>query len=314
MRPPITRDAIAETERAIRPHIRRTPILTTDGADFGLDGLAIVFKLELTQRSGAFKARGAFANLLLREAPAAGVAAASGGNHGAAVAYAAKTLGHKSKIFVPETSPAAKTDRIRSYGADLEITGAYYADAVAACAAYAAETGALNAHAYDSAETILGAATLALEFEEQAPGLDAIFAPVGGGGLLAGLASWRPEGARLIAVEPEASPGFHRALAAGEPVDAPEGGLAADSLGAKRVGAINFPILKDNVAASILVSDDAIRGAQALLWDRLRIVAEPGGAAALAGLLSGAAPASGRVGVIVSGGNTGAVPAGAFNQ
>ena len=305
----VTRERIAETETLIRPHIRRTPVIEVAGEDFGLAGAALVFKLELLQHAGAFKARGAFANLLLREIPHAGVAAASGGNHGAAVAYAAMKLGHRATIFVPEICSPPKIARIRSYGADLVVSGARYADALAACEAHVAETGALNVHAYDATETILGAGSLAKELAEQAGSLDLILAPVGGGGLIAGLAGWHRGATRLVGVEPEAAPCLHRALAAGAPVDAPVGGIAADSLGAKRIGTLPFRLAQAHVAASVLVSDAAIAGAQRMLWERLQTAAEPGGATAFAALLAGAVgyEPGDRIGVVISGGNTVAV-------
>lgn len=308
-----TRERIAETERLIRPHIRRTPVIDIDGADLGLEGAVVTLKIEAAQHSGSFKARGAFANLLLREIPRAGVAAASGGNHGAAVAFAARKLGARARIFVPETSSSAKIDRIRSYGADLIVGGARYQDAADACADYAEKSGALNVHAYDAPETILGAASLGLEFEAQAPGLDAIIVAVGGGGLIAGVSAWCGDAAKIIAAEPEACPSLNRALAAGAPVVSPTGGYAGDSLGASKIGAISFAVASRHVAASVLVPDEAILSAQKTLWSLARIVAEPGAAAPFAALLSGAyKPAPGeRIGVVISGANTTAV---SFNQ
>jgi len=305
----VTPDRIAETEALIRPHVRRTPILQIDGRDCGLDTMDITLKLELTQHAGSFKTRGAFANLLTRPAPAAGVAAASGGNHGAAVAYAAMRLGLPARIFVPQISSPAKIERIRSYGATLEVGGDRYADALAACVAWTGASGALSIHAFDQAETMLGQGTLALEFEQQAPGIDTVLAGVGGGGLIGGIAAWYQGRIRVVGVEPEAAPTLSHALAAGRPVDAPTGGIAADSLAPLRVGDQVFPIVRDHVASVVLVDDDAIRTAQKTLWRVARIVAEPGGAAAFAALLSGRyRPAPGeRVGVVVSGGNTVAV-------
>lgn len=306
---PINRDRISEAARMVRPHIRRTPVIEVDGGDFGLRDVTIVLKLELLQHSGSFKARGAFANLLLRNIPAAGVAAASGGNHGAAVAYAAHRLGRRAAIFVPEISSPAKIARIRRWDADLVISGARYADALAACEAHIARTGACGVHAYDAEETILGAASLAMELEEQAGAVDAILVSVGGGGLIAGVASWAHEATAVIAVESEGCPALHRALAAGAPVDAPTEGRAADSLGARRVGVLPFEIARARVAQSLLVSDAAILDAQKALWEKVQIAAEPGAAAAFAALLSGAyRPAPGaRIAVIICGGNTNAV-------
>jgi threonine dehydratase len=303
------RGRIAATERLIRPHIRRTPVVEVDGADFGLDIDRLTLKLELLQHAGSFKARGAFANLLGRAVPAAGVVAASGGNHGAAVAYAAMTLGLPAKIFVPGISSPAKLARIRAYGADLAVVGERYADALAASEEWAARTGALAVHAFDQDETLLGQGTLGRELEQQAGDLDTLLAAVGGGGLIAGIAAWYGGAVRVIGVEPEAAPTLTRALAAGRPVDAEAGGIAADSLAPRRVGERVFPIARRHVERVVLVADEAIRQAQERLWQVLRVVAEPGGAAALAALLSGAyrPPSDAHVGVIISGGNTTAV-------
>jgi threonine dehydratase len=308
------REAILATERLVRPYIRRTPIIEVDGADLGLQGVPLVLKLELLQHAGSFKARGAFANLLARELPAAGVVAASGGNHGAAVAFAAQRLRVAAKIFVPRVAAAAKLDQIRSYGADLVVVGERYADALIESERWAASSGALPIHAYDQPETLLGQASVGLELEAQAPDLDVLLVAVGGGGLIGGIAAWYASGGggariRIVGVEPEAAPTLTRALAAGRPVDAEAGGIAADSLAPRRVGELMFPIAQRHVDRVVLVEDDAIRRAQAALWRTLRIAAEPGGAAALAALLSGRyrAAAGERVGVLVCGGNTTAV-------
>ena len=279
------------------------------GADFGLAQARVVVKLELLQRAGSFKTRGAFANLLTRTVPPAGVVAASGGNHGAAVAYAAMQLKVPAKIFVPTISSPAKIDRIRAYGADLVVGGERYAEALAASEAWAAETGALQVHAFDQRETLLGQGTVGLELTAQAPELDTLLVAVGGGGLIGGIAAWYRGGVRVIGVEPELAPTLSEALKAGRPVDAPAGGIAADSLAPRRIGELVFPIARDYVDRVVLVEDEAIGRAQRTLWDSLRIVAEPGGAAALSALLSGAyKPARDeRVGVLVSGGNSTAV-------
>ena len=292
----------------IRPYVRVTPVVEVRGGDFGLGDFSITLKLELFQHSGSFKARGAFTNLLTREIPAAGVVAASGGNHGAAVAYAAMRLGVPAKIFVPTVSSPAKVERIRAYGADLAIVGDRYADALAASEAWVARTGALAVHAYDQLETLLGQGTLGMELAGQAA-LDTVLVSVGGGGLLGGVAAWYAGKIKVIGVEPESAPTLTEALKAGRPVDAPAGGIAADSLAPRKVGELMFPIARAHVATVLLVSDAAIRRAQDALWSAVRIVAEPGGAAAFAALLGGAyAPAAGeRVGVIVSGGNSTAV-------
>jgi threonine dehydratase len=304
---PVCKDAIAKTHEMIRPHIRRTPVL--DWAEDSFGPGAVTLKLESLQHAGSFKARGAFANLLSREIPPAGVCAASGGNHGAAVAYAAMKLGVKAHIFVPAISSPAKIARIRDFGAELVVGGGSYAEALAASEEWRRGTRALAIHAFDQAETMLGQGTLALEFEEQAPALDTILVAVGGGGLIAGIAAWCAGRIRVIGVEPEASPTLARALAAGRPVEAPVGGLAADSLAPRQVGEQVFPLAQAHVERVVLVSDPDILAAQKTLWTRGRVAAEPGGAAAFAALLCGNyVPRPGeRVGVVISGGNTHAV-------
>jgi threonine dehydratase len=305
----IARSEIEAAYQLIQPHVRRTPLLIVEGEDFGIDGARLVLKLELFQHSGSFKARGAFANLLMRDVPDAGVVAASGGNHGAAVAFAASKLGMPARIFVPVVCSESKIERIRSYGAELVVGGDRYADALAASEAFAASSGALTIHAYDRRETLLGQGTLGLELEGQSPEIDSLLIAVGGGGFIGGVASWYSGRVKIVGVEPEEAPTMTRALAAGKPIDAPAGGIAADSLAPKRVGELTLPIARDHVAEVVLVSDEAIAKAQKALWDKTRIAAEPGGAAALAALLSGRyRPAPGeRVGVVVCGGNTDAV-------
>lgn len=305
---PVDRAAIDKTHAVIRPHVRLTPVLEGRGADLGLPPFPLTLKLELHQHAGSFKARGAFANLLLRTIPAAGVVAASGGNHGAAVAYAAMRLGVKARIFVPTVSSPAKVARIRSYGADLVVGGDRYADALAASEMWTRESGALPVHAFDQPETVLGQGTVAVELEQQAA-LDTLLVAVGGGGLIGGIAAWYAGRVRVVGVEPEAAPTLFEALRAGRPVDAPAGGVAADSLAPRRVGEVMFPIARAHVERVVLVSDEAIHRAQQALWAAFRVVAEPGGAAAVAALLAGAyVPAAGeRVGVVLSGGNTTAV-------
>lgn len=305
----ISRDDIAATEPVIRPHIRRTPVVEAAGADFGLGGCRLGFKLELLQHAGSFKTRGAFANLRLREVPAAGVVAASGGNHGAAVAYAAMRLGIPAKIFVPSIASPAKIRRIRDCGAALVVGGERYADALAASEDWAARSGALAIHAFDQRETMLGQGTIGLELERQIPDLDSLLVAVGGGGLIAGIAAWYGDRVRVVGVEPEAAPTLSEALAAGRPVDAAAGGIAADSLAPRRIGERVFPIIRRHVAEVVLVPDAAILAAQQSLWETLRIVAEPGGAAGFAALLAQRyRPGAGeRVGVLLSGGNTVAV-------
>jgi threonine dehydratase len=302
-------ERIAATYPLIRPHIRRTPVVEVNGADFGLDSINLVFKLELLQHSGSFKARGAFTNLLTREVPSVGVVAASGGNHGVAVACAARKLGKRARIFVPTVASQEKLERIRGYGADLVVIGERYADALAASQVWAAETGAMQIHAYDQVETLLGQGTVGLEFEEQCPQLDTLLVAVGGGGLIGGVAAWYGDRIKIVGVEPEAAPTLTNALEAGHPVDSPAGGIAADSLAPKRVGELMFPIAKRLVDRVLLVPDAAIQEAQEALWKVLRLVTEPGGSAAFAALLTrDYEPKPGeRVGVLLCGGNTTAV-------
>lgn len=304
----VGREGIARAYQVIRPHIRRTPVVGVEGGDFGLDTGSLCLKLELLQHTGSFKTRGAFTNLLTREIPPAGVVAASGGNHGAAVAFAAMKLGKPARIFVPRVASPAKIERIRGYGADLVVTGDRYDDALEASREWAAQSGALTVHAYEQVETLLGQGTVGLELEEQAT-LDTLLVAVGGGGLIGGIAAWYAGRVRIVGVEPEAAPTLARAFEAGHPVDAPAGGIAADSLAPKRVGEMMFCIARAYIDRAVLVPDEAIQKAQEVLWSVLRVVAEPGGAAALAALLSHRyQPAAGeRVGVLVCGGNTTAV-------
>jgi threonine dehydratase len=303
---PVDRDQIATVEPLIRPYVRHTPVITVDAQDFGLDAARLVLKLEFLQHTGSFKPRGAFANLLTRPAPAAGVVAASGGNHGVAVAYAAMKLRIRATIFVPRITSPAKIERIRGYGAELVVAGDRYADALAASEEFVATTGALAIHAYDQSETMIGQGTVGLELEDDAPNIDTLLVAVGGGGLTGGIAAWYAGRIRIVAVEPELAPTLHDALAAGRPVDAPAGGIAADSLAPRRVGELMFPIAQRFVERSVLVSDEAICNAQRALWAVLQVIAEPGGAAALAALLSGAyRPARGeRAAVLLCGANT----------
>ena len=305
----VNRETIANAHRLISAHIRRTPVIQVAGGDFGVDHTSLIFKLEMLQHSGSFKARGAFTNLLLREVPNAGVVAASGGNHGAAVAFAAMKLKKPARIFVPKIASPSKMACIRGYGAELVVTGDLYADALAASQEWTRQSGALPVHAYDQVETLLGQGTVGLEFDEQAPQLDSLLVAVGGGGLIGGIASWYAGRLKIVGVEPEAAPTLTRALQAGGPVDAEAGGIAADSLAPKRIGELMFPIARQHVERVVLVSDDAIQSAQELLWKTLRIVAEPGGAAAFGALLSQRyQPRPGeRVGVVLCGGNTTAV-------
>lgn len=305
----INHEQIARTEALIRPYIRETPVVEASGCDFGLKPARLFFKLESLQHAGSFKARGAFANLLKREVPAAGVVAASGGNHGAAVAYAAKQLNKPARIYVPRVASQAKQERIRSYGAELVVTGERYADALAASEKWRMESGAMAVHAYDQVETLLGQGTVGLELERQQPKLDTLLVAVGGGGLIGGIAAWYDGRLKIVGVEPEAAPTLARALEAGKPVDVETGGIASDSLAAKRAGELMFPLARRHVSKVQLVADEAIVQAQEALWNVLRIVAEPGGAAAFAAVLSRKyePKPEERIGILVCGGNTTAV-------
>jgi threonine dehydratase len=290
----------------IRPHIRRTPVIEVDAADFGLPAAPLALKLEFLQHTGSFKTRGAVTNILTREIPPAGVVAASGGNHGVAVAWAAQRFHKPARIFVPTVASPAKMERIRSYGADLIVTGDRYNDALLASEQWTAESRALPIHAYEQRETLLGQGSVGLEMEDQAPHIDTLLVACGGGGLIGGIAAWYAGRTRVVGVEPETAPTLHRALEAGRPVDAPAGGIAADSLAPRQVGQIMFPIAQRYVERVVLVEDDHIRAAQSALWETLRIVAEPGGAAAFAALLSRRfqPSSSERVGVVLCGANT----------
>jgi len=311
----IDRQKITDVEKVIRPYVRRTPVIQVDAADFGVNRSAsaatapLALKLELLQHGGSFKARGAFANLLTRTVPKAGVVAASGGNHGVAVSYAAMKLGIPAKIFVPSVASQEKVDRIRANGANLVIGGERYADAQAASEKWRAESGAMMVHPYDQEETMLGQGSVGLEFEEQAPEIDTLLVAVGGGGLIGGIASWYAGKIKIIGVEPETAPTLFNAMRAGKPVDSEAGGIAADSLAPKRVGELMFPIAQKFVEQVVLVTDDAIRDSQRALWRTMRVATEPGGAAAMSAILSGAyAPEKNeKLGILVCGGNTTAV-------
>lgn len=305
----LSRDTIAALHNRLRAHVRKTPVIESTGADLGIDAGPLTFKLEHLQHAGSLKTRGAFANLILRDVPKAGVTAASGGNHGAAVAYAAARLARKATIFVPTISSPAKVQRIRDFGAELVVKGERYNDALALCEAHAKKSGALGIHAFDQVETLVGQGTVGLELEAQAPNIDTLLVAVGGGGLIGGIAAWYEGRVRIVGVEPATSSALFSAMAAQAPVDVEVSGIAADSLGAKRVGSLMFPFARTYVDQVVLVGDDAIRLAQERLWQSLRLVLEPGGAASFAALLSGAyRPAKAeRVGVLLCGANTTAV-------
>jgi threonine dehydratase len=274
-------DISAAAER-IADRVRRTPVL-----DLGeMHGASVVAKLELLQHTGSFKPRGAFNKLLSSEVPPAGVIAASGGNFGLAVAYAARETGVPAEIFMPTTSPESKIARVRAQGADVTVVDGYYAEAQAALDDRADGTGALLMHPFDQPEVIAGQGTIGVELDEQVPDLDTVLVAIGGGGLIGGVAGWYEGRTRVIGVEPETSRSMTAALAAGEPVDVEYGGYAADSLGTRRAGEIAFAIVSKHVERVVLVPGDAIREAQRRLWHEVRVFAEPGGAAALAALLA----------------------------
>ena len=299
------RISISVAAQRISPLVRHTPILRLDGGEFGIS-VPVTLKLELLQHTGSFKPRGAFNRMLTTALPAAGVIAASGGNHGAAVAYAARALGVTAEIFVPAGTPDTKVSRIRGYGARVVQGGETYAEALAASRERQTTSGALEVHAYDHEAVLAGQGTVGREFESDAPDLTHILVATGGGGLIGGIAAWYAGAAQIVSVEPEGCPGLHNALAAGQPVDSPVGGLAADALGARRVGSLMFDVARRHGVAAVLVQDASILAAQRFLWDRFRLIAEPGGATALAALLSGrfVPPEGARVGVLVCGANT----------
>jgi threonine dehydratase len=290
----------------IRPWIRETPVVAVETDVTGVADAPVMLKLEGLQRTGSFKARGAFNAMLAHPVPVAGVVAASGGNHGAAVAYAAMRLGHKATIFVPETAPRVKVERLKRYGAAVHQVGESFAQAFEAATRHQAAGGARMLHAYDDPDIIAGQGTAALEFAQQVVGLDTVLVAVGGGGLIGGVIACLMEpGVKVVAVESTGTPTLARALQAGEPVTVQVGGIAADALGASRIGAYGLALAQAHLHAMVLVEDDEIRAAQRLLWDALRVVAEPGGATAFAALVTGRyRPAPGeRVGVLVCGSN-----------
>ena len=293
-------DVRAAAER-ISDRIRRTPVLELGQ----IGGASVVAKLEFLQHTGSFKPRGAFNKLLSSEVPPAGVIAASGGNFGSAVAYAAREVGVPAEVFIPSTSPETKVARVRGYGAKVTIVEGYWAEAQAAVGERQAETGALLMHPFDQPEVIAGQGTIGLEIDEQVSDVDTVLMSCGGGGPLAGIAAWFDDRIRVIGVEPEGCATMAAALKAGEPVVAEVGGVAADSLGAARVGDLTFPIVRDHVERMVQVADDDIRATQRALWDEFHAIVEPGGATAFAALRSGAyAPSSGeRVCVVLSGAN-----------
>ena len=304
---PSADDLTAAADR-LAGRVRRTPLLALPGTELGTPG-RVLLKLELTQHTGSFKARGALNSLLVGAPHADGVVAASGGNHGAAVAWAAQSLGVAATVFVPSTSPAEKTERVRSFGADVRVVDGYYPAAAAAAAEWALDRDVLAVPAYDGFDVVCGQATLGLEVLEQAPGTAHVVVGCGGGGLFSGVALACADRAAVTPVEPDGCPALHAALAAGRPVDVEVGGVAADSMGAPRVGEHAFAVASRLGTSSALVTGEQVLAARRWLWERCRVLAEPGGAVALAGLLSGAVAPEGDVVVVVSGGNHADVPA-----
>ena len=306
---PITSDDIDRAAERIAPHVHRTPLWRLPSGALQLPADAPPFeawiKLEHLQRSGSFKARGMFNRLLSHPIPAAGVIVASGGNAGIATAVAARALGVRAEVFVPALISPAKRERLEALGARVVVGGAAYADALQACEARQRETGALLTHAYDQPEVVAGAGTLAREVELEAGLPDTLLVSVGGGGLVGGIAAWCAGRCRVVALEPELAPTLHSARVAGAPVDVAVSGLAADSLGARRIGALAWVIAQQHVHDALLLSDAAIREAQRFMWREFRLAVEPAAALPLAALRSGAyTPRAGeRVGLVVCGAN-----------
>lgn len=293
---------ISKAAVRIKDYVRRTPV--TETGAFGLER-PVALKLEQFQHTGSFKARGAFNTLLGGPVPGAGLVAASGGNHGAAVAYAAATLGHNARIYVPELAGPAKIALIERLRADLRVVPGAYSNALEAARAYEAETGAMQIHAYDAEATVAGQGTCLAEWEDQGLSADTVLVAAGGGGLIGGAMAWLGGRRKVVAVEPETACTLHAALAAGAPVDVEVSGVAANALGARRIGGICFGLAQAQGIGSVLVTDAAITAAQKALWQELRQLVEPAGATALAALMSGAyvpAPDE-RVAVLVCGGN-----------
>ncbi|GGI06789.1 serine/threonine dehydratase [Egicoccus halophilus] len=301
---PVTRPDVEAAARRVAGAVRRTPVLVLEPDALGLPG-PVAAKLDLLQPTGSFKVRGAASLLTGVEVPPAGVVAASGGNFGLAVAWAARRLGHPAAVFVPDTSPPAKLRPLAELGADVHVVPGYYADALAAADAHVAATGALRAHAYDQAEVVAGQGTATAELLEDVGDLDTLLVAVGGGGLIAGAAAWVGDDVRLVGVETAGTPAMHAARRAGGPVDVEVGGLAASALGARRLGDHAWAAQRW-IDDALLVTDKEVAAAQRRLWAAARLVAEPGGATALAALTSGRyRPAPGeRVGLLVCGANT----------
>jgi threonine dehydratase len=303
--PAVTPDDIEAAATRLAGRVRVTPVLHIGATELALP-TDVALKLELLQHVGSFKPRGAFNRVLAAQhIPAAGLVAASGGNHGAAVAFVAAALGLRAEVFVPSSSPQMKRDRIASLGATVHVIDGLFDDAQAAATAHQASTGALAVHPFDHPDVVAGQGTMARELEQQVDGFDTVIVATGGGGFTAGQAAWFAGRKKVVSVEPVTSQCLHSARTAGRPVPVAVAGVASDSLGARQLGDVAWSIVRHHVAHSVTVDDDAIRAAQCLLWDRLRLVAEPGGATALAAVHSGAyVPEPGeRVVVVVCGAN-----------
>jgi threonine dehydratase len=305
-----SRTEIRAAGRRLAPWVRATPVLDVDAADLGISGISVplVLKLELVQHAGSFKARGAHLQLLAPDLPDAGVAAASGGNYGVAVAYVAQRLGVPATVFVPDSTAPAKLDRLQALGAKVEVIPGFYADALEASHRHADTTGARLVHAYDQVEMILGSGSLACELDEQVAatgGVDRLVVAVGGAGLIGGIATWQRSAVRITGVETAGCRSLDAALRAGEPVDVDVSGIAADALGARRVGALGFEAARRWVDEVIVVDDADVVDAQRRLWSALRLATEPAGAAAFAALTTGALAVGPdeRVAVVVCGAN-----------
>lgn len=295
-----TYDQVRDAAVTIAPWVRRTPVVEVD-----VEGHQVVLKLELLQHAGSFKARGAFTNVLGAARTPTTLVAASGGNHGLAVAHAGQALGIPVRVFVPESAPEVKVRAIRERGAEVDLAGATYAEALAASREAGEQEGALVLHAYDATGTVTGQGTVGLEIAEQVPDVDTVLVAVGGGGLVSGVAIGLDRTAKVVAIEPEGCPTLRRAMSEGAPVDVQVGGVAVDALGASRLGSIAWSVVRDHDVESVLVTDEAITEARQWLWRHTRVAAEPAGAAALAALLSGAyvPQEDERVCVVVCGGN-----------
>jgi len=304
MKPEDFKPLISKAHGYIDEYIRETPIISLPHGAFGVQA-NLTLKLELMQHAGSFKSRGAFNRILQNTVPSSGVIAASGGNHGAAVAYAARQLGYPAEIFVPTISSPIKVKRLKDYGANVTVIGRDYIEALENCDRRAAETKSLVVHAFDQVEVIAGQGTVGLEMEKQSPDLNTVLVAVGGGGLIAGIAAWYQNRCRVVSIEPEKAPTLHESLAAGKQIDVEVGGIAADALGSRRVGKMMLPIAQQYVSETVLVDEDSIIKAQQLLWDELRIAAEPAAVVPIAALISGRyqpAPNE-KVGVLICGGN-----------